>query len=167
MKKNNLVKSSQFVTRNIVPLKCDCFQILCKKLAPSQYWCREGSMHRKQFPLEIPMELISLSFTALYFRGGRTLFTTRLSSSINHKSISQNSLSRFISSSSSCLPFSFWLSFSSVTFLSISSFTEYKTYETRAITRQCERSNSEERHRYVRLQKLFWYFTFSAGHVPK
>lgn len=53
-------------------------------------------MRRKQSPSEIPMELISLGFMALYFRGGRTLFTTRLSSGINHKSTSWDSSPHFV-----------------------------------------------------------------------
>lgn len=61
---------------------------------------------RNQSPSEIPMELISLGFTALYFRGGRALFTTRPSRCINHKSISQNRSFRFVSPFPNCLSLS-------------------------------------------------------------
>lgn len=56
-------------------------------------------MRRDQSPSEIPMKLISLDFTALYFRGSQEFFffffITQPSRGINHKFISREPFFRF------------------------------------------------------------------------
>lgn len=87
------------------------------------------------------MELISLGFTALYFRCGRTLFTTRPSRGINHKSISRDPSFRFADSYLS-LALSLCLSLARARTSSSShpavgaSFAKCKSHEMRAVKTQ-------------------------------